>query len=250
MTTSRKKRRTNAATTSGGDADSVPGTEDGSISTITKTDVAATGNVMPDVFIGGDLAVNEATKNDDMTTTSGTNAKSIFGIDPESVPITNTIIAASDAMMDVVIGSNTTMDVAIGGDPSVDCATKNDDATTTSSTNAESITSTDATSVTTITNTVVATSNAITDVVKGGDPAVKWARNKNDASTTKLANTTHTAATDNALIATAESVTDAVITEPKSPGGEGTVDGLVQVSVLMSPLFLGTALTLSDYKLF
>ncbi len=80
MTASRKKRRIGAATTSGTDATSVPGTDAESVSAITKTGVAVTGNAMMDMAIGGDPAVDEATKNDDMMMTSGTKAKSIQGI--------------------------------------------------------------------------------------------------------------------------------------------------------------------------
>jgi hypothetical protein len=260
MTTSRKKRRIGAATTSGTNATSVLGTNAKSVSAITITGVAVTGNAMMDMAIGGDPAVNKATKNDDMTTINGTNAKSIRGIDAGSVPTTtNTVVTASDAMTNVIIGGNTMMDFAICGDAAVNKATKNDDMMMTSDesirgsnarsvpttintvvvarnamtnviiggdtiTNAESIPGNDARAIPTVTNTIIATSNVITDVIIG------------DGTTTGVVT-----ATNNAESATTNSVTNAVVAD-KTAGIEGAVDALVQVSVRVCTFFLYSSL--------
>ena len=91
----------------------------------------------------------------------------------------------------------------------------------------------------------------------------------------ELTNTTHTAAMGNTFIATAASLTDAVLPKnaihaiinpcktptpidtdlsskgkPKYAGVEGAVDALVEVGVLMCNFFFSSALSLSDNKLF
>jgi hypothetical protein len=183
----------------------------------------------------------------------------------QQATITNTIVTAGNAITDVVSGS----------DPAVDGATNTDDARTT------------------VDAAINIVNTAIDKRSKDGDKKDKESRAdaSNDArkataadltvpNTTgngdiELTNTTHTAAMGNTFIATAASLTDAVLPKnaihaiinpcktptpidtdlvskgkPKSASVEGAVDALVEVGVLMCTFFFSTALSLSDNKLF
>jgi hypothetical protein len=195
MTTTRK-RKNHAPKTSGADAASIPGNEAESVTVITTNEVEPS-NAMTDVIT--------TTKKDtiNIATNSGTDTAS--GPGTEAVVILNTInvaVATGDATKEFISAS----------EPVTNKATMNIELTIT--TNVDIVVDNDAESDPNITDTATTISKAITNVII------------NNGTMTSVVT-----ATDNGILSSTNSITNAVIPD-KTSGIKGSVDALVQVSVL------------------
>jgi hypothetical protein len=183
----------------------------------------------------------------------------------QQATITNTVVTANNVITDVMSG----------GDPAIDRATNTDGASTTIYTAINIVNTTnDNHSVDGDKQDKESRADASSDTRKATAADITVPNTTGDGNI-ELANTTHTSTMGNAFIATAASLTDATIAEnamhaiinpgktpnpidtdlsskgrPKSAGGEGAVDALVEVGVLMCKFFFSTALSLSDDKLY
>ncbi len=231
------KRKGQAPAMSATDAASIPGTNAGSISAIT-------------------FAPNDAMTEVTATMTSGTNTTSVPGTN--AVSILNTINLAANNSADTasfhdndsrsVEQEVATVDVS-GVEPVAGEATKNIKSTVTTSNNINIILDNDAVSDPNVKGTATTTSGGITYVIIEPVEPVAGEATKNIESTVTTSNDTDIildtdAASDPNVKGTATTtsggITDVVIGQVvanKTPGDEGIVNAVVQVSVQACLLF-------------
>jgi hypothetical protein len=218
------KRKGQAPAISTTDAASIPGTDAGSVSAIT-------------------FAPNDAMTEVMATTTSGTDTTSIPGTN--AVSVLNTINLATSfhdndtrsVKQEVATGN------VSGVEPVAGEATKNIKSTVTTSNHTNIIFDNDAASNPNVKGTATTTGGGITDVVIGPVKPVAGVATKNIESTVTTSNDTdiildNNAASDPNVKGTATTtsggITDVVIgpvVANKTPGDEGIVNAVVQVSV-------------------